>query len=102
MTNMKRKIISDKRVDEVIFGFADYADVYFEKDDKKVYDEDDEEPYMDFFEEYYEECIEGLVEDKIITRAQGNYLLEAEHDDLGWSIKEEATREYMIMIQKQK
>ena len=86
MTNMIRKIISDKRVDEVILGFADYADIYFEKDDQKVYDDDDEEQY----------------EDKIITRAQGNYLLEAEHDDLGWSIKEEATREYMIMIQKQK
>ena len=80
---MKRKMISDKRGDEVIFEFADYADVYFEKDDQKVYDDDDEEPYMDFLEEHYEECIEGLVGDKIITRAQGNYLLEAEHDDLG-------------------
>ncbi|HEC44949.1 MAG TPA: hypothetical protein ENI20_19230 [Bacteroides sp.] len=78
---MTKKIISDKRVGEVIFGFADYADIYFEKDDPKVYDDDDEEPYMDFFEEHYEECIEGLIEDKTITRSQGNYLLEAEHDD---------------------
>lgn len=38
MTSMKRKIISDKRVDEVIFGFADYADVYYEKDDRKIYE----------------------------------------------------------------
>lgn len=53
---------------------------------------------MDFFEEHYEECIELLVEEKIITRAQGNYLLKVEHDDLGWTIREGATREYMIMI----
>jgi hypothetical protein len=44
MKRMEKKIISDKRVDEVIFGFADYADVYYEKDDQKIYDDDDEEP----------------------------------------------------------
>ena len=98
MKRMEKKIISDKRVDEVIFGFADYADVYYEKDDQKIYDDDDEEPYMEFFEEHYEECVELLVEDKIITRAQGNYLMNVEHDDLGWNIREEATREYMIML----
>jgi hypothetical protein len=98
MKRMEKKIISEKRVDEVIFGFADYADVYYEKDDQKIYDDDDEEPYMEFFEEHYEECVELLVEDKIITRAQGNYLMKVEHDDLGWNIREEATREYMIML----
>lgn len=98
MKRMEKKIISDKRVDEVIFGFADYADVYYEKDDQKIYDDNDEEPYMEFFEEHYEECVELLVEENIITRAQGNYLLKVEHDDLGWKIKEGATREYMIML----
>ena len=98
MTSMERKIISDKRVDEVIFGFADYADIYYEKDNQKIYDNDDEEPYMDFFDEQYEECIELQIEENIITRAQGSYLLKVEHDDLGWKIKEGATREYMILL----
>ena len=52
MKRMEKKIISEKRVDEVIFGFADYADVYYEKDDQKIYDDDDEEPYMEFLEDH--------------------------------------------------
>ena len=57
---------------------------------------------MDFFEEHYEECIELLVEEKIVTKPQGEYLFEVEYDDLGWSIKEEATREYIMILKKRK
>ena len=53
---------------------------------------------MEFFEEHYEECVELLVEDKIITRTQGNYLINVEHDDLGCNIREDAAREYLIML----